>query len=449
MALTFKDARAAFQNAIPRRRDEFQDRIQERFRTICHEQHYADRYPVEVLRMAQQEIRERHVLAAQRVKQLLDSGWNPESIEAIHHAFVDMFAGFDHWKKDPSSDLYHVVEASFGQVGRSEPAKVIEHKRALGEAQVEAANEAISDLNMYAGKQLLEPVRSLPGKGALTAEDTHWQYDVFISHASEDKPTFVAPLANALRDHGLRVWFDAFTLTIGDSLHERIDEGLRSSRYGIVVLSHAFFGKGWPRLELDGLVARQTVDGRKVILPIWHGITRDEVAAYSPTLAGRLAANTSHGLETVVREITHAISGAAVDHGATVPQEPEPKLLRFEHFNRPITGEMAREERCRALLEAAPAPKSFKEQVLNFNYAVRQSIRSYHGDLNADSFVAPGISKVITPTLFAIRDRLEMFLKRDVRRHDSKFPVTIKRLRMLLDDFDRAAADLQENIPPM
>ncbi len=72
------------------------------------------------------------------------------------------------------------------------------------------------------------------------------------------------------------------------------------------MLSPHFFSKDWPKKELDGLVALE-VDGRKVILPVWHNVTRDEVARYSPILAGRLAVSTSTGLDNVVSEIRRAI----------------------------------------------------------------------------------------------------------------------------------------------
>lgn len=119
------------------------------------------------------------------------------------------------------------------------------------------------------------------------------QHDVFISHASEDKDAFVRPLAIALRNLGVAVWFDEFSLRVGDSLSCSIDKGLAGSRYGVVVISPAFISKHWPQRELSGLVAK-TVDAedRKVILPIWHGIRRDQVLAFSPPLADAIALNT-------------------------------------------------------------------------------------------------------------------------------------------------------------
>ena len=79
------------------------------------------------------------------------------------------------------------------------------------------------------------------------------EWDVFISHAHEDKDDIVRPLAHALRQHDLRVWFDEFELRIGDSLRRKIDQGIARSAFGVVVLSTAFFAKNWAQYELDGL----------------------------------------------------------------------------------------------------------------------------------------------------------------------------------------------------
>lgn len=128
-------------------------------------------------------------------------------------------------------------------------------------------------------------------------------HDVFICHASEDKDDFVRPLAERLRAFHLDVWYDEFTLTIGASLREAIDRGLAHSRFGIVVLSANFFRKSWPQRELNGLVARQTAEHHDIILPIWHGIGRDEILRYSPTLADTFAVPSELGLDAVVEAL--------------------------------------------------------------------------------------------------------------------------------------------------
>lgn len=128
-------------------------------------------------------------------------------------------------------------------------------------------------------------------------------YDVFISHASEDKDAFVRPFAESLREAGLRVWYDEFSLAWGDSLRRSIDRGLANSKFGVVVLSEHFFSKEWPQMELNGLVA-QEMEGDTRILPIWHMITKDQVRRHSPILADRLALNTvSMGIDEIVAEL--------------------------------------------------------------------------------------------------------------------------------------------------
>jgi TIR domain len=113
-------------------------------------------------------------------------------------------------------------------------------------------------------------------------------WDLFICHASEDKAEFVKPLAAALSAFGVRVWYDDYALKLGDSLSRNIDQGLVKSDYGLVVLSPAFFAKKWPEYELRGLTARE-LSGSKVILPIWHNVSHQDVLAFSPPMADKIA----------------------------------------------------------------------------------------------------------------------------------------------------------------
>jgi hypothetical protein len=153
--------------------------------------------------------------------------------------------------------------------------------------------------------------------------------DAFISHASEDKATVAEPLAQALSSEGWNVWLDKLELTVGDSLNQRINNALARSRFGIVVLSEAFFSKHWPQRELDALTARETVSGQKVILPVWHGIDTAYLAEVSPTLADRVGVSTEHGLESVARELIRALEQAR-----TAPHDPNRKEPVIVSVNR-------------------------------------------------------------------------------------------------------------------
>jgi uncharacterized protein YxjI len=139
------------------------------------------------------------------------------------------------------------------------------------------------------------------------------EYDVFISHATEDKDGIVRDLVNALGERDVNVWYDEFQLRIGDSLRQKIDAGLARSRFGLVVVSHAFFAKNWPQYELDGLVSLEMA-GRQRILPVWHEITKDEVLGYSPSLADKVALSTgTYTVEEIAQEIAEVVAEPGVD----------------------------------------------------------------------------------------------------------------------------------------
>ena len=155
------------------------------------------------------------------------------------------------------------------------------------------------------------PLASMPGLARDIPSDSggkspgNKQYDVFISHASEDKESVVRPLVEALTKHDLTVWYDDFELKLGSSLRRTIDHGIANSRFGIVVLSHAFFGKEWPDYELDGLVTR---DGGQTILPVWHNVSKQEVMSYSASLADKVARNTATStVDEIAAEIAEVI----------------------------------------------------------------------------------------------------------------------------------------------
>lgn len=146
-----------------------------------------------------------------------------------------------------------------------------------------------------------------PKSGVTPMTGSSIHYDVFISHASEDKEEIARPLSDALSAAGLGVWLDTAVLELGDSLRRKIDEGLCMCRYGVVVLSPSFLSKEWPQRELDGLFARETSTGEKAILPVLHRLTRAQLARYSPLLADRLNVLSSEGISVVASQIVAVV----------------------------------------------------------------------------------------------------------------------------------------------
>ena len=186
--------------------------------------------------------------------------------------------------------------------------KIADKSKSLSSYEARQAREDEKERKRISGaqKQLIhEPednerkisseIRHRAGTSGIPTASTEAQqvsYDFFISHAGEDKDTFVRGLADALQARGARVWYDELTLKVGDSLRQEIDRGLANSRFGVVVLSRHFFNKEWPQRELNGLLSLEG-EGAARILPVWHEISKDEVAQFSPMLADIVALNTS------------------------------------------------------------------------------------------------------------------------------------------------------------
>ena len=126
------------------------------------------------------------------------------------------------------------------------------------------------------------------------SEQTIEEYDVFISHAWEDKDDFVDELVDEMRKAGITVWYDTTKISWGDSMRQRIDEGLRRSKFGVVVLSPNYIaeGKYWTKAELNGLFQLESING-KTLLPIWYNLNKQDVINFSPIIADKKAMTTA------------------------------------------------------------------------------------------------------------------------------------------------------------
>jgi len=198
-------------------------------------------------------------------------------------------------------------------------------------ALIEYFDELLAKIERSATLTLIRGSTDDKRFGEILTRRGNMDWDVFISHAWEDKEDIARPLAEALRRKGLRVWYDEFTLKVGDRLRRSIDDGLAQSRYGVVILSPHFFDKEWPQKELDGLVDRES-SGEKVILPVWHNITTDQVRKYSPTLADRVAVSSDRGLEHVVAELLRVVKPASelvLPAGLERLRPFEPEMVRI------------------------------------------------------------------------------------------------------------------------
>lgn len=181
---------------------------------------------------------------------------------------------------------------------------------------------------------------------------------IFVCHASEDKEAVARPLAEALLEKGYGVWYDDFSLSLGDRLHDQIDAGLRDCDFGVVVLSQAFFAKPWTQRELDGLAAKEST-GSKVILPVWHEVDRDFVAGRSLMLSERIAAKTSDGVDEVVQRIENAINKGGMHRSRQQGSSLTPFLIKIR-----ISGAGVCQSIAQALWEQTHIPQSSMKEVV-------------------------------------------------------------------------------------
>jgi hypothetical protein len=187
------------------------------------------------------------------------------------------------------------------KIGNQVQGLVAQRRQQLTDQEGMVAALGLPVQNQGSGRsEVLGPRTHMKSPGKSLTSPKKW--DVFISHATEDKVAFVRPLAETLKSSGVSVWYDEFALKIGDSLRASIDYGLANSRYGVVVASTHFFAKHWPVQELNGLWARES-SGKSVILPIWHNITAEEIGKVSPMLADRFAVSSAAGIDAVVQKI--------------------------------------------------------------------------------------------------------------------------------------------------
>lgn len=132
-------------------------------------------------------------------------------------------------------------------------------------------------------------------------------YDVFISHAYEDKSSFVNELAVSLKTKGLRVWYSGSELKLGDNITTSVNHALKEAKFGIVIISPIYLKKRWAMNELNALFSSETDHNR--ILPILHNITVAEIRKHLPVLADRYAISSEKGMQIVTNKVLQVVKG--------------------------------------------------------------------------------------------------------------------------------------------
>lgn len=159
-------------------------------------------------------------------------------------------------------------------------------------------------------RKISEAIKGASQEGLIETRRDKYAYDVFISHASADKPMFVNDLYVGLVGLGATVWYDQASIEWGDEWQKKIDDGLSKCRFGIIILSANFFNREWTEYELQRLLARQSDMNDKLILPILYGIDVNYVKQQYPILSSiqMLSYDWNVGKDTAIQKIVIAFA---------------------------------------------------------------------------------------------------------------------------------------------
>ena len=133
---------------------------------------------------------------------------------------------------------------------------------------------------MYAVLESLKNDDTLKGEAMVNRK----HYDVFISHANKDKLDYVESLYQAIRKLGVDIFYDSEVLSWGDKWKQIILDGTAASEFAIIVISDNFFGREWTERELNEFLNRQNSSGQKIVLPLLHNITLEDLKLHYPEL---------------------------------------------------------------------------------------------------------------------------------------------------------------------
>jgi len=225
----------------------------------------------------------------------------------------------------PSDDTFHILIEIIKQVGKSNH-KVLDLDMIVGfsgddKAGLEKTTYA-SRIYFYTetplNKDEIERLTKFctPKGLFITLRSTNYlnikmeleKAKAFISHDSKDKELIAKRIAKGLASRLCPVWYDEYSLKIGDSLRESIEKGIKEARKCIVIITPHFLNNlGWSKKEFSSIFTRELVNNEKVILPIWHGVTPKDVYEYSPSLADTFALTWPSKVDKSVKEYNEQV----------------------------------------------------------------------------------------------------------------------------------------------
>jgi len=140
---------------------------------------------------------------------------------------------------------------------------------------------------------------------------------VFLCHASEDKP-IVRTIATDLRANGIEVFFDEWSIKPGESIRQRIDDGLSACTHFVVLLTATSLEKSWVNAEIDAGFVRK-LSGQCSFVPLRYQLDSTEL----PPLLAPLNSPSLQNYEDDIRDLVGFFFGVT----RTPPLGPPPDVV--------------------------------------------------------------------------------------------------------------------------
>jgi hypothetical protein len=236
------------------------------------------------------DVEDHKIEVQQRLRQNSDSStrlftfYLPETPITIHacNALID---DLDKWKEQ--GDGLEVIGEYTGDktIGNH---SAIYSKRIYFYTESQLSDEEISSLDDKAKeKNLFITIRS---QDYLNQKMKTEEPVAFISHDSKNKELIAKPIANGLNSRLCHVWYDEYSMKVGDSLRESIEKGIKEAKKCVLILTPEFLkNPGWTKKEFNSIFTREMIFEERIVLPIWHNVKKEEVYDYSPSLADTVA----------------------------------------------------------------------------------------------------------------------------------------------------------------
>ena len=210
--------------------------------------------------------------------------------------------------------------------------------------------------------------------------------DIFICHSSEDKQTIISPLVDALNARGISCWVDKVDIRWGDSITQKVNEGLSKSRYVIVVISPSFVDKNWPERELHAVLNTEASSGEVKILPLVVGDKNflDQVRQKYPLLNDKLFISWNGDPQPIVKEALLRLQNVPE---VSQIRKPNNYFVDNEEFHLPkIRKDFSQREKDLFIKDAFEVLKDYFQRALSQLEAHYQEVDTDFAEIHKEKF---------------------------------------------------------------